>query len=222
MPEQQETVGQRIRARREQLGMSQKDLAEALGMSRERHTTISEWERDVNEPRAWAALELAELFSVSPKWLMRGVGEPEPSTYVPYITTAESPLVSRVAAGEAREGIEGEIVPVAVPENLARRYQDLRLLKVAGDSMNERFPEGVLVAYSPSADVCDRDDVVARVNDGDYTVKQVHFGGDTIILHPRSSNPVHRDRSIDSKDPDAPRVRLYKIVWATYPEDMKL
>lgn len=48
------------------------------------------------------------------------------------------------------------------------------------------------------------------------------LAGDTVVLHPESYNPEHRDRAIDSRDADAPRVRMDKVVWLTFPTDVRL
>ena len=48
MPNDEQTLGQALRARREQLGLSQAEVAERL---RTTQGNLSRWERDVTEPR---------------------------------------------------------------------------------------------------------------------------------------------------------------------------
>ena len=56
------TLGERIQALRRDRGMSQEDLAEALGVSRQ---AVSKWEKGLSYPDTRNLLALAELFGVS-------------------------------------------------------------------------------------------------------------------------------------------------------------
>ena len=56
------------------------------------------------------------------------------------------------------------------------------------------------------------------MNGFDSTVKTVFRVGNTIVLHPESSNPVHKDMTIDETDPDAPYFRVVgEVVWSAQP-----
>lgn len=66
-------IGTRIRARREELGLTQEDLANAAG---KRQCDISRWERGVT-PGAAHALGLADALGVSVRWLLTGSDETE-------------------------------------------------------------------------------------------------------------------------------------------------
>ena len=56
-------MGDKIRALREARGMSQLELAEALGL---RQSAIALWETGKNEPTAFNIRRLADLFGVPP------------------------------------------------------------------------------------------------------------------------------------------------------------
>ena len=56
------TLGERIQALRRDRGMSQEDLAEALGVSRQ---AVSKWEKSLSYPDTGNLLSLAELFGES-------------------------------------------------------------------------------------------------------------------------------------------------------------
>jgi transcriptional regulator with XRE-family HTH domain len=64
------SVAERIRACRERLGLSQRDLALAVGTSQ---TSVSAWETGV-VPRGASLKALAEAFKVSIDWLRSGEG----------------------------------------------------------------------------------------------------------------------------------------------------
>ena len=62
-----EEIGNRIRERREKLGLKQADLANALQVSAQ---AVSKWERGENAPDISTIVPLAKLLSVSTDWLL--------------------------------------------------------------------------------------------------------------------------------------------------------
>lgn len=62
------TIGQKISALRTEKGISQEELAEALGVSRQ---SVSKWEMDTALPQIDKILQLSELFSVSTDTLLK-------------------------------------------------------------------------------------------------------------------------------------------------------
>ena len=61
------TIGQRIAVKRKELGMSQIDLGEKMGVSRQ---SISKWESDGALPEIDKLIALSKLFGVSVGWLL--------------------------------------------------------------------------------------------------------------------------------------------------------
>ena len=70
------TLGERIYERRAARNLSQTDLADALGVSRQ---SVSKWETDASIPELDKLLRLAELFGVTLDELVEG-GEPTPAS----------------------------------------------------------------------------------------------------------------------------------------------
>lgn len=66
-------LGNKIKERRELLGISQTDLAEALGTSQNQ---VSRYERGASDPTSEMLLKLASALGTSPNWLT-GFGEDE-------------------------------------------------------------------------------------------------------------------------------------------------
>ena len=66
------TLGDRLADARQAVGLSQKDLAQRLGV---RNSTVEAWENDSAEPRAARLNILTGLLNVSLRWLMTGEGE---------------------------------------------------------------------------------------------------------------------------------------------------
>ena len=72
-PEQQvirRSLGEALKAHRQQSGMTQEYVAEALGVSRQ---AVSKWETGSAEPSTSNLLALAKLYGVDPGDLLRGV-----------------------------------------------------------------------------------------------------------------------------------------------------
>lgn len=61
------SIGERIKGRREQRGLTQKDLASALQVSAQ---AVSKWERGENAPDIALLVELTRLLGVSTDWLL--------------------------------------------------------------------------------------------------------------------------------------------------------
>jgi class 3 adenylate cyclase len=64
-----EVVGERIRARRERLRMTQRDVANGLQVSAQ---AVSKWERGENSPDVGVLVALSRLLGVSLDWLLGG------------------------------------------------------------------------------------------------------------------------------------------------------
>src|SRR5438105_9866366 len=64
-----EAVGERIRARREKLRMTQRDVANGLQVSAQ---AVSKWERGDNAPDVGVLVALSRLLGVSLDWLLGG------------------------------------------------------------------------------------------------------------------------------------------------------
>ena len=62
------TFGERLQALRQRAGMSQDQLAERLGVSRQ---AVSRWERDETMPETDKVIALADLFGVTTDYLLR-------------------------------------------------------------------------------------------------------------------------------------------------------
>lgn len=68
----QETLGIRIRQKREEIGLSQEELGKKLGKLT--HASISNWESNKSVPAAKNLIELAKIFNCSIEWLLSGKG----------------------------------------------------------------------------------------------------------------------------------------------------
>ncbi|QFU09416.1 transcriptional repressor DicA [Rhodobacteraceae bacterium THAF1] len=74
--EETATFGDRLAAAREAAKMTQKDLAQKLGV---KLTTIEAWENDKAEPRANRLSIMAGILNVTLRWLLTGEGDDLPT-----------------------------------------------------------------------------------------------------------------------------------------------
>lgn len=69
-------IGERLLELRTQRQMTQEDLAEQLGVTRQ---SVSKWESNLTFPNMNKLIEICEIFQVSLDYLLRGVGELTPN-----------------------------------------------------------------------------------------------------------------------------------------------
>lgn len=198
------TTGERMKARRKELGLSAEDVANALNVSR---ATVFRYEKGDIEKLPGAMLEpLAEVLHTTPAYLM-GWEEPKPSDHwrksnpsnvkdfdEPYV----APIVGTIPAGYpalAFEDIEGY---ASIPYKDAENYFFLR---VSGESMiNAGIQSGDLVLIRKQSCAEYGQIVAARVNGDEATLKKYKPQGDTVLLLPE--NPDFEPILVRAKDFD--------------------
>ena len=82
-------VAYKIKHLREQLGLTQSDLAKKLGITR---SSVNAWELGISVPSTQYVVELAAIFKVSTDYLITGAPRPEDAPAV------EQMLAGRLAA----------------------------------------------------------------------------------------------------------------------------
>lgn len=208
-------IGHRIRTRREELGMTQSDLGDAIGVHK---STIMRYEAgEIARIKLPLLQEIARKLDVSPNWLAlktdntgkypstsRGAyGFPAPLISDDVVTM---PVIGDMAAGFehiAAENWSGDTI--CVPESYlhGRPASDYIVLNVCGDSMYPFYLDGdkVLVLRTPALEYSGQ---VALVRyDGEMaTLKKVeyHPGDDKMKLIP--ANPLYQPREITGSDLD--------------------
>jgi SOS-response transcriptional repressor LexA len=175
------SLGQRIKARRKALGLSQERLGELAGVDQ---TVISKLERgDVQETSRIAGL--ANVLQCDALWLATGketAAHPARGNVarVPQAQAGRVPLISYVAAGSWSDAVDNYVpgdaeqwVETTVP---VKRHT--YALRVEGDSMEPRFPNGAILIVEPEAEAKSGSFVIMRQNGTDATFKQlVHDAG---------------------------------------------
>ena len=188
-------LGSRIRQRRQELGLTQGDVAAAIGVA---VSTVQRYETGAIDKLKMPVLDaIARALQTTPGELMGTAQPAHPAGAVPYRPMHRIPILGRISAGlplYADEHIEGYT------------YTDLNggaeyfALRVSGDSMNAlRMNDGDLLIVRRQ-DIVDNGDIaVVLVDDEDATVKRFYREGDRITLMPQSTNPAHQPQVYDAR-----------------------
>jgi len=106
--------------------------------------------------------------------------------------TVDVPLVGIVSCGAPILAEENVQAHIPVTTKLAKPPHKYFLLKVRGDSMNQKgINGGDLVLVRQQSVANDGDTVVALVDD-EATIKEFQIGKKTYVLRPRSTNKMHQ------------------------------
>ena len=166
----------RIRQRREQLGLSQEELAARMGYRSK--SSITKLEKGINDlPRAKLE-ELAAALDTTPAWLMGLVDLPfPPPGFEPLPEMVRVPLVGSIACGTpitAEQNIECYIgVPAAWHADFA--------LTCHGNSMAPTICDGDIVCIRRQPEVEQGEIAAVRIGE-EATLKHFHRQGETVML----------------------------------------
>ncbi len=179
-----------LKARRTELGLTQLDVANAVGVS---EATVSRWESgDIANMKRSRIAALASVLKISPSIIMGWNENPEirlPSDdiiIIPMPTMRKIPLVGSIACGTpilAEENCEGE---VDVPDHIRADFA----LRCKGDSMiNARIFDGDIV-YIRQQESVEHGEIAAILIDDEATLKRVYMYDDCISLE--AENPQYK------------------------------
>ncbi|WP_303916723.1 LexA family transcriptional regulator [Subdoligranulum variabile] len=182
------TIGDRIKARREALGMTQEELADLLGYRGK--SSVSKLESGQGDPGQSKVLAFARALKTTPAYLMGWVEDPMPTGippgFEPLPKMVKRPLVGSIACGEpitAEENIEDY---VDVPESAHCDF----CLRCKGDSMIDAgIHDGDLVYIRIQPEVENGQIAAVRI-DGEATLKRVFWdkGSQVLQLVPANSS----------------------------------
>ena len=168
-------LAENLRNLRKSKGISQKTLAEALGVSQ---STVAMWESGKNSPEHGTFLKLCDYLSVSGDAL---VAPPSRKTAV------KVPVLGYVKAGLPGAALE-EVLDYETVYLTNEAASEYFALKVKGDSMSPRMLDGDVVIVRRCAEFQSGDICVVLVGGDDATVKKVIKKEQGIILVPLNPN----------------------------------
>ncbi|MBI6550704.1 LexA family protein [Xenorhabdus lircayensis] len=197
------TIGERIKLRRKELKLTQRDLGKIVGVS---HAAISQWEKEDTEPKGDNLLTLAAALGRSAEYILKGKLDDNSNVSFCWFNKArgEYPLISWVCAGSWSEALEPYHRKSIDDwyETTVSCSSDSFWLEVKGDSMTSpsglSIPEGMMILVDPEVIPVNGKLVVAKLeSENEATFKQYIVDAGNHYLKPL--NPQYRMISIHSK-----------------------
>lgn len=180
-------IGQRIKQKRESLGLSQEELAQRLGYKS--RSTINKIESGINDITQSKVVEFARALQTTPSALMGWEDEKEVDVFsfdnIMPIKTHKIPLLGEIACGVPIYSDEEHESYVEVGTNIKADF----CLRAKGDSMiNARILDGdiVFIRKQPSVD---DGEIAAVIIDDEATLKRVYYNRKSGILQLVAENP---------------------------------
>ena len=182
-------IGDRIRLRRNQLGMSVRELAQRVGVS---HGALTKWENNQTKGVPDNHLKkLAKVLDCNILWL---IGLDSAITVTDDFETdleeippvRRVPILGEIACGDPILAVENHDGAANIPADSSADFA----LRCAGDSMiNARIFPGDLVLIRQQPDV-DDGEIAAVLIDGETTLKRVYKYPGRVELRPE--NPLYK------------------------------
>ncbi|MDE9484008.1 LexA family protein [Xenorhabdus bovienii] len=190
------TIGERIRLRRKELKLTQRELGKFVGVS---HVAISQWEKEDTEPKGDNLLALASALGCSAEYVLKG--EFDDNSNVSFLrfnrTRGEYPLISWVCAGNWSEAVEPYHRRSIDDwyETTVSCSNNSFWLEVKGDSMTSpsglSIPEGMMILVDPEIAPINGKLVIAKLeSENEATFKKYIVDAGNHYLKPL--NPQYR------------------------------
>ncbi len=180
------TIGERIKQRRLELGLSADQVAEKLNVDR---TTIFRYERGaISKVPTDTLAKLAQILYTSPTYLMGLSKEADRSAKVDniyQIETKKFPLLGEIVCGKPTLAVEELELYVEAGANIKADF----CLKCKGDSMiNARIHDGDIVSIHKQPTV-NNGEIAAVIIEDEATLKRVFYYSDKAKLVLQAENP---------------------------------
>ena len=201
-----ETIGNRIKSRREAMGLSQVALGRLIGVEQ---PSISNWEKNEHTPPRSRIGKLARALHVSVSWLEYGLHTTESSDKLtqPEKPLTMVPIISWVEAGGFAEVTDPH--PVGAAEEfipLPESRETCIALEVGGESCNREFPPGTIIVVDyASKDLRDKEFYVFRYHDR-ATLKRYR-------TNPPRLEPYSTDPDFETIFPEDGFEVVGRIIW---------
>lgn len=176
----------RLRSIRQDVGMTQDELAQAIGTSK---SVISGYETARNDPSQSMLVKLAKSLGVSIDYLTGIRQEVQGFEIVDLSPYASIPVLGSIPAGVPIEAIEDIVDHIDIPLKWVKSDDDYFALKVRGDSMYPLFLDGDTVIIRRQTTAETGDICACYVNGFDATLKRVKISeAGAITLQPENTN----------------------------------
>lgn len=196
-------LGKKIRAHRDELGLTQAELADKLGLT---YSSVSQWESGRATPRTPILRQLADLFDTTVADLM---GEDAAEAAISG-TSRMVPLLGFAHMDEPCD--EGDLADeVEVPASIADAHPRGFMVHAQGGCMDNRFPHDALLLVDPDMEPVNGQPVLAETADYGAVVRNYTRGRSTVMLTADSHSGEYDD--ILAGPGDEPVVCKGRVVW---------
>lgn len=196
-------LGKKIRAHRDELGLTQAELADKLGLT---YSSVSQWESGRATPRTPILRQLADLFDTTVADLM---GEDATEAAISGASRMV-PLLGFAHMGEPCD--EGNLADeVEVPASIADAHPRGFMVHAQGGCMDNRFPHDALLLVDPDMEPVNGQPVLAETSDYGAVVRNYTRGRSTVMLTADSHSGEYDD--ILAGPGDEPVVCKGRVVW---------
>lgn len=202
-------IGKNIKRLRKMHGLTQEELAKQLDVSR---AAVTQWETGWSSPRMGMIEKLSAFFNVSKSELIDDPNPLFPDGAKPVRgSSAMVPLkvLGATHAGDRMDEDESDYM-VEFPQSVADRHPGCFALRVEGDCMNRRYPEGCHIMVDPNMEPRNGSAVVAEFEDGRSVLRNYLRGSSTLMLT-ADSFAEHEDIIVTLDDPPVRTVGV--VVW---------
>jgi transcriptional regulator with XRE-family HTH domain len=228
-----DSVGERLRAARNELGLSQAELADGIGITQ---SSVAAYEAGARVPPRPVALALEHRFNIDHDWLLDGAGDPftRVGAEKPIIATSPDELQrlellegrdqyyaipylrDPAAAGEGllmEDQVEGYCV---IHKRVAPRPETIRCVRIAGSSMAPTLTDGSIVAVDITPlplRAVEGKIVCSRTPEGTVVIKRLrlrnHFA---LLFSDNDDQRAYPPIVLDLREMDDPIVG--QVIWA--------
>lgn len=171
-------MGTIIKKRREQLGISQEQLANILGYKS--RSSINKIELNHTDLPQSKIVALAKALSVTPAYLMGWEDLEQPTPKSNGYPTVRIPVLGDVAAGVPILAQQNIIGYEDIPADMAKTGEYFGL-KIKGDSMEPKIHDNDIVIVKSMSDAENNDIVIAMINN-EATCKRLHKYSNSVVL----------------------------------------
>ncbi|MBF0152895.1 MAG: helix-turn-helix domain-containing protein [Magnetococcales bacterium] len=183
-----DTLQKRLIWAREKAGLNKSELARRVGVKPQ---SVIQWESGRTGIAKRNVVSVAEILQVSPEWLQFGrtVLETTMENWAPGpASLTRVPLISWAQASFWKEMTDDYRAPNDIDQwiDTTRKLGRAAFaLRVVGDSMEPKVPEGAVIIVDPGKDAVNKSLVVVRLNnEEEVTFKQLVVDGGNRFLKP--------------------------------------
>lgn len=171
------TIGENIRNKRKQKGMTLEELSHFVGVSRQ---TISRYENNIIAVPYDNIMKLAAALNCSPAYLMGWEEEPDipdhPDIFP--INTKKIPILGEIACGEPIFAEQEYDAFIEADDNINADF----CLRCKGDSMIGDDIQNGDIVFIRKQDTVDNGEIACVIIDDDATLKHVYLSDNNVTL----------------------------------------